>query len=157
MSAFTPPFHGISWVPPGKIFSRVDLVRQISGSATRRTAEGIPNGKRSSIGSNDGAILSWYLCLERSNEWLEIFFSGKKHFHQVEFPVVWRHRIYLRKRAIKLAELKEAQGVAKKVGIFKKPTSLVFFGVFFLYKKKCISLYIIYYVYANLRINCWIQ
>ena len=44
--------------------------------------------------------------------------TGKKHFHQVEFPVVWRHRIYLRKRAIKLAELKEAQGVAKKVGIF---------------------------------------
>ena len=28
-----------------------------------------------------------------------------------------RHRIYLRKRAIKLAELKEAQGVAKKVRI----------------------------------------
>ena len=68
---------------------------------------------------------------------LSFFFSGKKHFHQVEFPVVRRHRIYLRKRAIKLAELKEAQGVAKKVGIFKnqKNQPRGFFWCFVLYRK----------------------
>lgn len=138
MSAFTPPFHGISRYHRGKC----QLITEVT-SWSRSSDLRIRHKTNSRRHPKWKEIQYWF---KRWYHTQLIFVFGKVKwmtwdffFREKTLPSSWvscwpRHRIYLRKRAIKLAELKEAQGVAKKVGIFKNQP-LGFFWCFSLYRK----------------------